>query len=342
MHEPSGASVNAKGLSTSMQPNNHIENAKTVIDIEIAALLNGKNTINNSFSDAVELIRATIPNGRAIVMGMGKSGHIGKKIAATLASTGSPAFFVHPAEAGHGDLGMITRRDVVIAISQSGKSDELLRVIPYFKRNGIKIIAMTGSPRSPLATHADIVINTAVPEEACPLGLAPTASTTLTLALGDALAVCLLKAAQFTENDFAATHPHGMLGRRLLVGVRDVMASLDHAPVIRPDNRVKDALFTMSKGAMGFIVIIDDIGKPLGVFTDGDLRRCLDRDVDIKTTCIADVMISDFVSIRDDQLAVAAVDLMEKHKVSALPVLGSDGRLAGALNMRQLLQAGVV
>ena len=329
-------------MTVAMDIEGHIRNAKAVIDIEVAALLSGRDAIGPSFGQAVELIRATSERGRTVVMGMGKSGHVGKKIAATLASTGSPAFFVHPGEAGHGDLGMITRNDVVIAISQSGKSDELLRVLPYFKRNGIKMIAMTGDARSPLAAHADLVINTAVPKEACPLGLAPTSSTTLTLALGDALAVCLLQAANFTEDNFAETHPHGALGRRLLVGVRDVMSRLEDAPVTAPHTRIKDALFIMSKAAMGFVMVVDENSRPIGVFTDGDLRRCLDRDVDIKAVPISDVMIRSFVSISEDLLAAAAVDLMEKHKVSALPVLHADGTLAGAVNMRQLLQAGVV
>lgn len=325
-----------------MNADNHIQNARSVIDIEIEALQNGKKAIDLDFSNAVELIRNTARHGRVIVMGMGKSGHIGKKLAATFSSTGTPAIFVHPAEAGHGDLGMITCKDVVLAISQSGKSDELLRIIPYFKRNHIKMIALTGDSSSLLANHADIVINTAVLREACPLGLAPTASTTLTLALGDALAICLLQAAKFTKDDFAVTHPHGTLGRKLLVGVSDVMSVLEITPLVHKDMKIKDSLFVMSKGAMGFVIIVDDSQRPVGVFTDGDLRRSLDRDIDIKQTQISEVMTKTFVSIRRDQLAAAAVDLMERHKVSALPVVDEAGLMAGALNMRQLLQAGVV
>lgn len=320
----------------------YINFAREVIEIEIKALAYGKDRLNESFSSAIDLIKQCLPQGRVVVMGMGKSGHIGNKIAATLASTGTPAFFVHPAEAGHGDLGMITKNDVVIAISQSGKSDELLRVIPYFKRNGIKLIALTGGLNSPLAEHADLVIDSTVPQEACPFGLAPTASTTLTLALGDALAVCLLKASGFTQNNFAETHPHGALGRRLLMGVSDVMSKGDETPVIKQNLVVKDALFSMSKGGMGFIAIVDAHHLPVGVFTDGDLRRCLDKDIDIKTTVISDVMVKRFVTIHAHQLAVEAVDLMEKHKISALPVLDKAGKLTGAINMRQLLQAGVV
>lgn len=321
---------------------NHIQNARNVIDIEIKALQDGKDAIGEEFESAVEHLRSMSEYGRVVVMGMGKSGHIGRKLAATLASTGTPAIFVHPAEAGHGDLGMITRKDTVIAISQSGQSDELLRIIPYLKRNGIKMIAMTGNAESPLAKHADIVISTAVPKEACPLGLAPTASTTLALALGDALAICLLQAADFTMNDFAATHPHGSLGRKLLVTVSDVMAGKDIAPLIHNDIKTKDALLVMSKGGMGFVIIVDDNLHPVGVFTDGDLRRALDRDIDIRQTQVTDLMTRKFVSVKRDLLAVAAVDLMKRHKVSALPVVDEEGLVAGALNMRQLLQAGVL
>jgi arabinose-5-phosphate isomerase len=326
-----------------MNIDNHIKNAQAVIDIEIEALRKGRESIGNKFVEIIELIRrTTTQRGRVVVMGMGKSGHIGKKLAATLASTGTPALFVHPAEAGHGDLGMITNQDVVIAISQSGKSNELLSIVPYLKRNGIKMVAMSGDLTSPLARHADLIINTFVSKEACPLGLAPTASTTLTLALGDALAICLLQAANFTKNDFAATHPHGSLGRKLLVGVSDVMSAIEIAPLIRSDMKIKDSLLVMSKGAMGFVVIVDENQSPIGVFTDGDLRRLIDLDVDIKKTQISEVMTKDFVSIRKDQLAVSAVDLMERCKVSALPVVDEAGFIAGALNMRQLLQAGVV
>lgn len=325
-----------------MSADHHIQNARSVIEIEIEALQRGKESIDSRFADAVELVRETSRKGRVVVMGMGKSGHIGKKMAATLASTGTPAIFVHPAEAGHGDLGMITSNDVVIAISQSGKSDELLRIIPYFKRNRIKMIALSGDLGSPLANHADLVIDTSVPQEACPLGLAPTASTTLTLALGDALAICLLHVAKFTKEDFAATHPHGSLGRKLLAGVSDVMAGEQIAPVVNSEVSIKDALLVMSEGAMGFVIAVDSNRKPVGVFTDGDLRRLLDRDIDIKKTRIANAMTKNFVSIKRDQLAVAAVEMMERHKVSALPVVDDSGYIAGAINMRQLLQSGVV
>lgn len=320
----------------------HIELAKKTFDIEVNALNFGKEKLSEDFSKAVELIKNAVPPGRVIVMGMGKSGHIGNKIAATLASTGTPAFFVHPAEAGHGDLGMLTKDDIVIGISQSGKSEELLRIMPYIKRNGIKLIAMTGEAESPLAQYSDLLINTSVPEEACPLGLAPTSSTTLNLVFGDALAVCLLNARGFTENDFAETHPHGTLGRKLLVNVSDIMTSLDDAPVISEELSIKDTLLIISSVGLGFVVIVDAENKPIGVFTDGDLRRCLDRDLDIKVVSIYEVMSKTFTMIKKSQLAVEAVELMEQHEISTLPVIGSEGELVGAINMRQLLQAGVV
>ena len=329
-------------MSSSNAVDNHLKVALRVIDIEIQALECGKRRLDESFSNAVELIRSCLPNGRVVLMGMGKSGHICNKIAATLASTGTPSLFVHPAEAGHGDLGMITKDDVVIGISQSGRSDELLRTVPYIKRNGIKLIAMTGDHQSPLAEHADVVIDTQVVQEACPLGLAPTASTTLSLALGDALAICLLTANGFTQNHFAETHPQGALGRKLLIRVSDVMSQLNDAPLARENISIKDTLLVMTKGGLGFVVIVDSDCFPLGVFTDGDLRRCLDKDLDIKGTAISDVMASNFVAIQGSKLAVAAVDLMDKYKISALPVLNHSGKVEGALNMRQLLQAGVM
>ncbi|MCK5386499.1 MAG: KpsF/GutQ family sugar-phosphate isomerase [Gammaproteobacteria bacterium] len=321
---------------------NHLEIAKKTFDIEISALNFGKNKLDDKFNQAVELIKNNVPPGRVIVMGMGKSGHIGNKIAATLSSTGTPAFFVHPAEAGHGDLGMLTKDDVVIAISQSGKSEELLRVMPYIKRNGIKLIMLTSGLDSQLAQYSDILIDTTVPEEACPLGLAPTASTTLTLALGDALAICLLTSRGFTENDFAETHPHGALGRKLLVSVKDVMSHFSDAPVIENDMLIKDALLIISSASLGFVIVVDNQTKPIGVFTDGDLRRCLDKDLDIKTVLISEVMSKIFTVVEINQLAVEAVELMEHHNISALPVVNSAGELVGAINMSQLLNAGIV
>lgn len=321
---------------------NHLENALRTIDIEIKALDAARKNLGQSFSDLVELIRSRPPHGRVVVMGVGKSGHIANKIAATLASTGTPSFFVHPAEAGHGDLGMITSADIVLALSQSGQTDELLRILPYFKRHGVKLAAMTGGIASDLARHAELVIDTSVPEEACPLGLAPTSSTTLALALGDALAICLLEANGFTRDDFARTHPHGKLGRSLLVTIADVMTPYDQAPVTGPKIPVKEALFLMSRGGMGFLIVTGETRKAMGVFTDGDLRRCLDRDLDLKTVLIEEVMIANFSAVEADKLAVEAVNLMESKKVSALPVIDGDGRVVGAINMRQLLRAGII
>jgi arabinose-5-phosphate isomerase len=315
---------------------------RSVLDTEAAAILAARERLGRPFVSAVELILGEAREGRVVVMGMGKSGHIGRKLAATLASTGTPSIFVHPAEAGHGDLGMVTPRDAVIAISQSGKSDEILRVLPYMKRNRIRIIAMTGGGTSPLAQHADVVIDTAVDREACPLGLAPTASTTVTLALGDALAMCLLQARGFTADEFAATHPHGALGRRLLVSVADVMVSGADLPTVPESATIREALVGMSRAGLGFVNVLHADGRLAGVFTDGDLRRALDRDVDIKLATIDSVMVTRFSSVRAQQLAVEAVELMEKNKISAMPVLDDDGALVGALNMRLLLQAGVV
>jgi arabinose-5-phosphate isomerase len=321
---------------------NHIVVASEVIDIEIKALEFGKRRLSESFTTSLKLIQSCVSRGRIVIMGMGKSGHIGNKIAATFASTGTPSFFVHPAEAGHGDLGMITKNDAVIAISQSGKSDEILRILPYIKRNEIKLIAMTGDMNSPLAEHADSVIDTSVPKEACPLGLAPTASTTLVLAIGDALAICLLKANGFTESHFAETHPHGALGRKLLLRVSDVMSHIEEAPIVKKEATIKDTLFAMTRGGLGFVVIVDSDMLVIGVFTDGDLRRAIEKGIEINTTGIKDVMVTDFVSILDTQLAIEAVACMDKYRISAMPVLSKDGQISGALNMRQLLQAGVV
>ncbi len=319
-----------------------LESARSVLDIEIAALVNVKESLGSEFLSAVEMILHTQPSDRVIVMGMGKSGHVGKKIAATLASTGTPAFFVHPSEAGHGDLGMITSKDIVIAISQSGKSEEILRVIPYLKRNAISLIVMTGVANSPLALHADIVISTAVEREACPLGLAPTSSTTLTMALGDALAICLLKCRGFTAEDFAATHPHGALGRRLLLTIGDIMVSGELIPIVSPNTTIRKTLVEMSRGGLGFVIVVEPDNVICGIFTDGDLRRTLDNEVDIKTTLIEKVMNTHFVSAKPKQLAVEAVELMEEFKMSALPIVNDKNHLVGALNIRILLQSGVI
>ncbi|MGD9832006.1 MAG: SIS domain-containing protein [Piscinibacter sp.] len=316
--------------------------ARQVLDVEARAIVAARDRLGAPFLEALRILLETRPPGRVVLMGMGKSGHIGRKIAATLASTGTPALFVHPGEAGHGDLGMVTPHDVVVAISQSGKSDELLRVLPYLKRHGVRTVALTGVSDSPLGRHADAVVHTAVEREACPLGLAPTASTTLTLALGDALALCLLEARGFTADMFAATHPHGTLGRKLLMTIEDVMVTGTDLPHTRPHTTVRAALVEMSRAGLGFIGILDDAGKLVGVYTDGDLRRTLDRDVDIKTTPIAEEMNRQFTTTRADRLAVEAVEVMESKGISALPVVDDNGQLIGAVSMRMLLQAGVV
>lgn len=316
--------------------------AQQVLDIEAAAITASRSRLGKEFFNAVSLILARSDGGRVVVMGMGKSGHIGRKIAATLASTGTPALFVHPAEAGHGDLGMVTPHDVVLAVSQSGKSDELLRVLPYMKRNRIPLVAMTAKVDSALAQHVDVVIDTSVDREACPLGLAPTASTTLTLALGDALAMCLLEARGFTAEMFAVTHPHGTLGRKLLVSIADVMVTGAGVPTARDSTTIREALVGMSEAGLGFVNVIDASDALVGVFTDGDLRRALDRDIDIRRELLAAVMARKFTTVKASQLAVEAVDLMEQYKISGLPVVDHAGRLVGALNMRLLLQAGVV
>lgn len=316
--------------------------ARQVLEVEAAAIQAARSRLGGAFLSAIELLLSRSGGGRVVVMGMGKSGHIGRKIAATLASTGTPALFVHPAEAGHGDLGMVTPHDVVLAISQSGKSDELLRVLPYMKRNRIPLVAMTAKADSALAQHADVVIDTSVDREACPLGLAPTASTTLALALGDALAMCLLEARGFTAEMFAVTHPHGTLGRKLLVSIADVMVTGAAVPIARDSTTIREALVGMSKAGLGFVNVLDEKDALVGVFTDGDLRRALDRDIDIKREPLAAVMARKFTTVKASQLAVEAVELMEQYKISGLPVVDDAGRLVGALNMRLLLQAGVV
>lgn len=280
--------------------------------------------------------------GRVVVSGMGKSGHIGNKIAATLASTGTPAFFVHPGEASHGDLGMITHDDVVIALSNSGESAELLTIVPLLKRHGAKLITMTGNPRSTLAREADVHLDASVEKEACPLGLAPTSSTTAALALGDALAVALLDARGFSAEDFAKTHPGGALGRRLLVHVTDVMRTDEAVPRVPQGVTLADALLEMTRKGLGMTAIVDADGKPVGIYTDGDLRRTLEHPVDFRTTLIDEVMIRNPRTLSPNRLAAEAVQLMEEFKINGLLIAGEGGRLVGALNMHDLLRAGVV
>lgn len=314
--------------------------ARQVLDIEADALRALSTRLDAGFADAVNLILAC--SGRVVVSGMGKSGHIGGKIAATLASTGTPAFFMHPGEASHGDLGMITPNDVVLALSNSGESNEIVSIVPLIKRRGAKLIAITGNPASTMAREADAHLNAAVDKEACPLNLAPTASTTAALALGDALAVALLDARGFSADDFARTHPGGTLGRRLLIHVRDVMHTGAALPKIDQDASLKTALLEMTKKGLGMTAVVDSAGKVMGVFTDGDLRRALEHALDLQQARVTDLMTRNPKTIHADELAVAAVEKMDSLKINGLLVVDDDNTLVGALNMHDLLKAGVV
>lgn len=316
------------------------ELALAVLRIEADAILGLTERLGDSFLHACELILEC--RGRVVVLGMGKSGHIGGKIAATLASTGSPAFFVHPGEAGHGDLGMVLAGDVVLAVSHSGETHEILTLIPSLRRQGIPLIAMTGRPQSSLAQEATVHLDVGVQQEACPLGLAPTASTTATLAMGDALAIALLENRGFTAEDFARSHPGGTLGRRLLLHVSDIMVTGDAIPRVPAEAPFRDALMEMSTKSLGMTAVVDGAGRLLGVFTDGDLRRTLDQDLDLRTTRIDSVMTPDCVTIAADALAADALALMEERSINALLVVDADHRIEGALNMHTLLRAGVV
>ncbi len=281
-------------------------------------------------------------DGRIVVIGMGKSGHIGSKIAATLASTGSPAFFVHPGEASHGDLGMITDKDVVLAISNSGETSELLTILPLIKRLGVPLITLTGKPESNLAQQADVNIDVSVTQEACPLNLAPTSSTTASLVMGDALAIALLEARGFTEEDFARAHPGGMLGRRLLLHISDIMHSGDDMPQVREDASLPDALLEMTNKGLGMTAVIDDKGCISGIFTDGDLRRILDSTREIRDCIITEVMTRNCQTARADMLAAEALQIIQEKKINALPIIDDTQRLIGVVAMHDLLRAGVV
>jgi len=312
--------------------------ARRVLRIEADAVAALGERIDGEFIAALALILNC--HGRVIVSGMGKSGHIARKLAATFASTGTPAYFVHPAEASHGDLGMITRDDVLIALSNSGESDELMAIVPIFKRLGGKLIAITGNPESSLAREADAHLDAAVAEEACPLNLAPTASTTAALALGDALAVALLDARGFGAEDFARSHPGGALGRRLLTHVRDVMRA--DPPAIAPTASVAEAILEISRGGIGMTAVTDDSRCVVGIFTDGDLRRAFEKNLDLRALCVADVMTRNPRSIGPEKLAVEAVELMEQFRINQLPVTDDGGKLLGALNMHDLFKAKVI
>jgi arabinose-5-phosphate isomerase len=314
--------------------------ARQVLAIEARAVSDLAARLDRRFADAVRTILEC--TGRVVVSGMGKSGHIARKIASTLASTGTPAFFVHPAEASHGDLGMITRADVMIALSNSGESAELLTIVPLIKRQGARLIAITGNPRSSLATEADVHLDGAVAEEACPLGLAPTASTTAALALGDALAVALLEARGFGREDFARSHPGGSLGRQLLTFVADVMRTGVAVPFVPAGATLSEAVLEISRKGMGMTAIVEDGTHLVGIFTDGDLRRALERFGDLRAVAVKDVMTRNPGTIGPDRLAVEAVRLMEDRKISQLPVVDSEHRLVGALNMHDLMRAKVI
>ena len=314
---------------------------RRVFEIEQDALAAVAARIDGAFTAACQAILAG--RGRVVCTGMGKSGHVARKIAATLASTGTPAFYVHPGEAAHGDLGMVTDADIVLALSYSGESDELLLLLPALKRQGNTVIAMTGRPESSLAREADVHLDVSVPAEACPLHLAPTSSTTASLAMGDALAVALLEARGFTADDFARSHPAGALGRRLLLHITDVMHAGDDVPRIGPDASVSEALVEMSRKRLGMTAVVDADGRLLGLYTDGDLRRSLDdAAADLRATRIADVMTRGPKTIDAVALAVEAAQLMEAHKINALLVVDGDQRVVGALNIHDLLRARVV
>lgn len=314
--------------------------AGEVLEIESRAVESLRARLNEDFVSACRLCLDT--PGRIVVTGMGKSGHISNKIAATLASTGTPAFFVHPAEASHGDLGMITGQDVLLAVSYSGETDEIVTILPLIKRMGAKLLSVTGKPNSTLARAADVHLDVSVAEEACPLNLAPTASTTATLAMGDALAVALLKIRGFTAEDFAMSHPSGSLGKRLLLRVSDVMRTGDAIPRVGPDVRLRDGLMEMTEKGLGMTAIVDKRNKILGIFTDGDLRRALDAGVDVHNTPMRDIMHTKCKTTDSDTLAAQAVHLMEENKITSLLVADEKSRLVGALNIHDLFRAGIM
>ncbi len=311
-----------------------------VIATELAEISALQNRIDESFSAACELLLDC--RGRIVVTGMGKSGHIGGKIAATLASTGSPAFFVHPGEASHGDLGMITKNDVVIALSNSGNTAEIATIIPILKRFGVPLISMTGDKNSTLATAANINLDVSVSKEACPHDLAPTSSTTVALVMGDALAVALLQARGFTAEDFALSHPGGSLGKRLLLHVADIMHSGERVPKVAENASVSQALLEMSKKGLGMTAIVDADDKVLGLYTDGDLRRSLDKNIDVHSTAISEVMTRNCRTTTPDELAASIVKMMDDHGINGLLVVDENNKLIGAFNMHDILRAGIV
>jgi arabinose-5-phosphate isomerase len=317
-----------------------IARGRRVLATEAEAVAALEHRLGEEFATACRLLLAC--QGRVVVTGMGKSGHVASKIAATLASTGTPAFFLHPGEAVHGDIGMITARDVVLAISNSGETDELLTILPVIKRLDVPLVAFTGRAGSTLSRYATVTLDVSVPAEACPLNLAPTASTTATLAMGDALAVAVLEARGFTEEDFARSHPGGALGRRLLLHVEEVMRSGEELPAVGPDTPLSAGLLEMSRKGLGMTTVVDEQRRVLGVFTDGDLRRALDGQIDVHATRMGAVMTPGPKVARPRMLAAEAVHLMETHRITALPVVDEAGVLVGALNVHDLLRAGVM
>lgn len=314
--------------------------ARDTLDIEVQALQAMSARLDGAFAQAVAKILDL--HGRVIVMGMGKSGHVGRKLAATLASTGTPAFFVHPAEASHGDLGMVTEQDLVLALSNSGETDELTSVLPALKRQGVPLIAMTGGLQSTLARHADWVLDTSVAREACPLNLAPTASTTAQLALGDALAMALLEARGFRAEDFARSHPGGSLGRKLLTHVGDVMRSGEDMPVVAPEASFSDLMRAMSAKNLGMAVVVAADGRVQGIFTDGDLRRCIEAGMDLRSKQARDVLHAQPRSIAREALAAEAAQLMERHGITSVLVVDSQQVLQGIVHIRDLMRAKVI
>ncbi len=325
---------------TTLSPKALVALAAKVLNIESRAVSELIPRLDDSFSAACALCLDI--KGRVVITGMGKSGHVGGKIAATLASTGTPSFFMHPADASHGDLGMITQHDLLLAVSYSGETDEVVTILPLVKRMGAKLISMTGKPGSTLATTADVHLDVSISEEACPLNLAPTASTTATLAMGDALAVALLESRGFTAEDFALSHPSGSLGKKLLLRVDDVMHIGDAVPSVGPNVNVTDGLLEMSQKGLGMTAIVDNTNKILGVFTDGDLRRALDKGINIHKIMISEVMHEGCITIGPDIMAAEAVHVLEENKITGLLVADADGRLVGALNIHDLFRAGVM
>lgn len=323
-----------------MTTTDYLASAQRTLQLEIEALQEVLSQLDTDFIAACELILHC--KGRTIVTGMGKSGHIGNKIAATLASTGTPSFFMHPGEASHGDLGMVTRSDLVLALSNSGETHEVTSLLPLFKRLGIPIIGLTGAPNSTLAQEANVHLNASISREACPLNLAPTSSTTAALALGDALAIALLQARGFGPDDFALSHPGGSLGRKLLLRVSDIMHTGKALPTVLSSASLREALFEMTEKGLGFTCIVDKQHKLLGIYTDGDLRRTLDQELDLRSLKVADVMTQGSKNIQADVLAAEAVLLMEENKINALPVINANQQVIGALNMHDLLKAGVI